>query len=588
MTRLISGASPERSTYEPTPPHDVGAQSSSRVAVRKHWFELLLLTLALAVWFGYELGTRELWSPDEGRYAEIPREMLATGDFVTPRLNGVKYFEKPPLMYWLEAGAIKAFGLNEWALRLWPAVFALVGCLAVYFVANALYGRPVGLLAAGVLATSPLYDFMGGILTLDMPLTGELTVALCAFLAAIRAPPGAARRLLFYVFYAFIAFAVLTKGLVGLAIPAMVIGAWVIVLNRWRLLREMHLPTGALLFLAIAVPWHVLVARANPEFAWFYFVHEHLERYLTTVHERYEPAWFFVPVLLVGMYPWTAFLPYALRDATRALWRRRAECDDVWFLLLWAGLPFVFFSFSDSKLIPYVLPVWPPLAMLLGRWLTRVYRGQASPGRAAPIALLLLGALLGVGLALAPQLLPDRPHVVSIAAQLGVGLYVMAGGLLLAGLLPFVCWRKRNRRLLVMAMFAAAALLIAAFDLNLSRLDVGRSVKDLALVLKARLRPGDEVMTYEVYYQDLPVYLQRRITVVNWKGELEFGTTVEDTHEWIIDTPTFRARWNAPGTVYLLTSHSSYEKLRAHPPGPMHLIAQTQHAVLVVNREGSP
>jgi 4-amino-4-deoxy-L-arabinose transferase-like glycosyltransferase len=587
MTRVISGIPPQRSATDPAPLQAAGASSPPRVATRRHWLEVLLLTLALAVWFGYELGSRELWSPDEGRYAEIPREMLATGDFLTPRLNGVKYFEKPPLVYWLEAGAIKIFGLNEWALRLWPALFALFGCLAVYFVANGLYGRPAGLLSAGVLATSPLYDFMGDILTLDMPLTGELAVALCAFLAGIRAPPGAARRLLFYTFYAFTAFAVLTKGLVGLAIPAMVIGVWIVVLNRWRVLREIHLPTGLILFLAIAVPWHVLVARANPEFAWFYFVHEHLERYLTTIHKRYEPAWFFVPVLLAGLYPWTVFLPAAVREAARGLWHRRAELGEVWFLLLWATLPFVFFSFSDSKLIPYVLPVWPPLALLLGRWLARVCREQAALGRAEFVVLLLSGALLGAGLALAPRLLPNRPHVASISTQLGIGLYTIAGGLALAGLLPLAVWWRRNPRSVIAALFLGAALLITAFDLNLSRLDVGRSVKDLALVLKSRLRPGDEVMTYETYYQDLPVYLERRVTVVNWKGELEFGSTVEDTRAWMIDTAAFRRRWNGPGRVYLLTSHSDYDKLLADPPGPMHLIAQTQHAVLVVNR-GAP
>jgi 4-amino-4-deoxy-L-arabinose transferase-like glycosyltransferase len=584
MTRIISGVPPELSAPDPAQPRDIGAAPAPRIGARRRWLELLLLTAALAVWFGYKLGDRDLWSPDEGRYAEIPREMLATGDFLTPRLNGVKYFEKPPLVYWLEAGAIKVFGLNEWALRLWPALFALFGCLAVYFVANAFYGRPAGLLAAGVLATSPLYDFMGSILTLDMPLTGELSVAMCAFLAGIRAPPGAARRLLFYAFYVFAAFAVLTKGLVGLAIPAMVIGAWVVVLNRWRLLREIYLPTGLAIFMAIAVPWHVLVARANPEFAWFYFVHEHFERYLTTIHRRYEPAWFFVPVLLVGMYPWTVLLPSALRDVTHGLWRRRAELDDIWFLLFWVALPFVFFSFSDSKLIPYVLPVWPPLALLSGRWLTLVCHEQARIGRAAFSVLLALGISLGAGLAFTPQLLPGRPHVADISTQLGLGLYIMAGGLVLAGVLPFATRLTGNRRRTVLALFAAAALLIAAFDLNLSRLDVGRSVKDLALVLKSRLRPGDEVMTYEMYYQDLPVYLERRVTVVNWKGELEFGTTVEDTSAWMIDTAAFRRRWNGPGTVYLLTSHSNYDKLRADPPGPMHLIAQTQHAVLVVNR----
>jgi len=545
--------------------------------------EPLLLALVLAVWFGYKLGDRALWSPDEGRYAEIPREMLATGDFLTPRLNGVKYFEKPPLMYWLEAGAIKVFGLNEWALRLWPALFALLGCMAVYFAGRTLYGRRAGLFAAGVLAVSPLYDFMSAILTLDMALTSELTIALCAFLVALRQPPGSTRRFLFYGFYVFAALAVLTKGLVGMVIPAMVIGAWVLALWEWRLLREMYLPSGLLLFFAIATPWHVLVAQANPEFAHFYFIHEHFERYLTTVHQRYEPFWYFVPILVFGMYPVVAFLPEALRDALS--WRERKAYGESWFLLLWALLPFLFFSFSDSKLIPYVLPVWPPLALLLGRWLARVYERQAEISRTAVIALLVIGVALAVGFATLPQTMVNYENAERIANQLGAGLYVMAGGLLLAGAIPCIAWFQSERRFTVVAVFIASALLVASFDVNLPRVDVGRSVKPLALVLKPQLQSGDEVMTYQNYYQDLPVYLERRVTVVNWKGELEFGSTVEDTSDWLIDGAAFRQRWNSAQTKYLLISHHDLDALRASGLRPIRLLAQTPHAALVVNRE---
>ncbi len=566
---------------------EVGAQPAAGALTatgRWRWLEPLLLAAVLAVWFGYELGSRTLWSPDEGRYAEIPREMLATGDFLTPRLNGVKYFEKPPLMYWLEAGAIKALGLNEWALRAWPALFALLGCLAVYFAGRALYGRRAGLYAAGVLAISPLYDFMGGILTLDMALTAELTAALCAFLVASRAPPGLRRRLLLYAFYAGVALAVLTKGLIGVVIPALVVGPWLLLSGEWRLLREMHLPSGTLVFLAIAAPWHALVWRANPEFGQFYFIHEHFGRYLTTAHGRYEPAWFFIPVLLVGLYPWTAFLSQALRHGVRDLWRERYRHRDLWFLLLWAVVPFVFFSLSSSKLIPYILPIWPPLALLLGRWLAQCWERDIPPTRLAFGSLLVLGLALSAALALAPWYLHGE-SAARITAQLGAGRYAMAGGLLLAGLLPFAAWLYGSRRLTLAALFVGAALLVGSFDLNLSRLDIGRSVKPLALALKSAIRPGDEVMTYEEYYQDLPVYLERRITVVNWRGELAFGMSTEDTRAWMIDDAEFRRRWAGPGTVYLLSSWPMYEQLRAHTRGPMRLVAQTEHAVLAVNRE---
>ena len=551
---------------------------------RRAWLEPLLLACVLAVWFGYELGTRALWSPDEGRYAEIPREMVASGDYLTPRLNGVKYFEKPPLVYWLTAGSIELFGVNEWAVRLWPALFALFGCMTVYFLGRRLYGARAGLFAAIVLASSPLYDFMGGTLTLDMPLSAWVTAAMTAFLLGVREPPGMRRRLWLYGFYAAIALAVLTKGLIGVVIPGLVIGAWIVLIGEWRLLRENHFPSGLLILLAIAVPWHVLVSQVNPEFARFYFVHEHLERYLTTVHHRYQPAWFFLPVLVAGLFPWSALLPQALREVFPRLWRERREQRETWFLLLWAALPFAFFSFSSSKLVPYLLPVLPPLALLLGRALARAWERSVPPARAVLWLLSALGAVFAAVWVALPWLQPDSPSVQSVTAQLGGAFYVLAGMWLLTGAAPLVSsWWDRGRATLVV-LCATAALLVLAFDLTLVRLDVGRSVKGLALAIKRDLGPGD-VMTYREYYQDLPVYLERLVTVVDWKGELEFGTTVEDTRSWMIDTATFRRRWMESSTIYLLTSPASYEALRAAPPGPMCLVNSTSRVVVVVNRE---
>src|SRR6185369_1830470 len=307
--------------------------------------DLLLLTLAIGLLLGVALGVRALWGPDEGRYVEIPREMVTTGDYVTPRLNGVKYFEKPPLFYWLQAAAIHLFGLREWAMRLVPALSALLGCLAVYAAGRRLFSRRAGLLAAAILATTPLWYFLGNAITLDMTVSALLTVALLAFLVAVQEPEDAPlRRNLLWASYVALALATLAKGLIGIAIPGMVIVVWMALLGDWDLPRRIRLGSGTVIFLLIAVPWHVLVARANPEFLWFYFIHEHVLRYVTKIHARYEPPWFFIPVLLGGMIPWTAFLVQAVRDALPAGWRRRHETKETLFLLLWAGLVFVFFS----------------------------------------------------------------------------------------------------------------------------------------------------------------------------------------------------------------------------------------------------
>jgi 4-amino-4-deoxy-L-arabinose transferase-like glycosyltransferase len=549
------------------------------------WRDLLLLSLLLAVFFGQGLGHRALWHPDEGRYVEIPREMVASGDYVTPRLNGVKYFEKPVLFYWLEAAAIKAFGIKEWAMRLWPVIFAILGCLAVYVAGRKLYDRRSAWLAVAVLATTPLYYLLGRTITLDMPVSALLTLVLLAFLLGTRAPPGPARRHYFWVFYAFAALATLTKGLIGIVIPAMVIGAWILILNEWRLLKSIYLPSGLILFLLIAAPWHIAAARANPEFLHFYFIHEHFQRYLTTVHGRYEPAWFFFPVLLAGFYPWTAFLVQAFAGALPASWRALRARREELFLVLWAVLVFAFFSFSDSKLIPYILPILPPLALLVGRYLSRHWDAPAAAGlRAGTWALLVLGMVLTAVLIYLPERMPQRPRVAEYSAEFGAYAWLILGSLLATVFLPLLVSLRRRLLWTVVALVLAAGAFLVVVDRGVALLDDKRSVKQLALDLKTRLQPGDAVMTYREYYQDLPVYLGRTVTVVDWKGELEFGMEIEDTSRWMIGEAAFWQRWNGPQRAYLLTGRSNYDKLHAQEPDRFRLLAQTGSNVLVTNR----
>lgn len=545
--------------------------------------DILLLTLAFGVFFLFMIGNRPLSVPDEGRYVEIPREMVATGDYVTPRLNGVKYFEKPVLLYWLESASIKLFGLKIWALRFWPALFALIGCLAVYVAGRKLYCRRTGIIAAAVLATNLLYYALSRVIILDMPVSALLTVSLLSFLLGTHEPPGTKRRLYFWSFYAFMALATLTKGLIGILIPAMAIGAWIIILNEWRMLRMMYLPTGLVLFLLISAPWHILVGRANPEFFNFYFVHEHFVRYLTKVHNRYQPFWYFIPIVIVGLFPWSVYLVQAVTYNLPASWRERHEHRDTLFLLLWAGLVFLFFSASDSKLIPYILPVFPPLALLIGRYFAAAWNVRDFPGiRTGTAALLIVSAVLCAGMFFPPRYL-DLPD----ARKVGNFVYAFAVILLTGTVLTWFLGRHRGFRWAFAALCATIVVFLLVVNGAASRADT-RSIKSLADTLKARLHPGDEVASYETYYQDLPVYLERRIIVVDWKGELEFGTTVDDAAAWMIDDAAFWKKWQSTKTVYMLTKRETYDVLMKNPERKLYLVAQTDDNVLVANKEMKP
>ena len=542
--------------------------------------DALLLLLALILLFGFALGKRALWEPDEGRYAEIPREMVVSGDYITPRLNGVKYFEKPPLFYWLQAGAIQILGVSEWSLRLWPVFFAVFGCLAVYAAGRRLYDRRTGVLAAAVLATNPLYYELGRAVTLDMAVSVMMTVSLLAFLLGVERPPGRGRRTWMWACYAFAAFATLTKGLIGFVLPGLVIAAWIAVMGEWRQLKKVYLLSGTAVFLIIAAPWHVIVAWINPEFGYFYFVHEHFLRYLTRVHDRYEPVWFFVPVLLVGFYPWTVFLVQTIKVNLPTSWAQRQQHSREIFLLLWAALVLVFFSLSNSKLVPYILPVLPPLALLIARYLAHMWNQRQEVGMRAGFWLLFaLGVLGGVALVLVAQFASHQEVIVALDWYV----YALAAALVLAAVAPFLVSRLYGPSLAVPAIILTSVLFLGTLTLSLPQLNSERSIKPLALELKSRLRPGDEVMTYRAYYQDLPAYLGRLVSVANWKGEFAFGTTVEDVSRWIIDDTTAWQRLRGTQTVYVVTERSNLEELRRRSEGRVRVIAENGRHVLLLN-----
>ncbi|TMH39140.1 MAG: glycosyltransferase family 39 protein, partial [Betaproteobacteria bacterium] len=295
-----------------------------------------LWVLLAVVWFG-ALAIRPLYKADESRYGEISREMVASGDWVTPRLNGFKYFEKPPLQYWATAALFKALGERDWVARLWTALLGLAGIALTLYAGNRLFGPPMGAYAAAVLAGSPLYVVLGQVNTLDMSVTFFLSAAIFALVLE--------RPVLFWVACAL---AVLSKGLIGIVLPAGAIVLYLVLRRDWSLMRRLRILPGLGLFLVIAAPWFIAVSAANAEFAHFFFVQEHFQRFTTEMHQRVHPWWYFVPVLAAGMAPWLVPLGHA---AVRAL-RERSDAELL--LWCWALVVFIFFSVSSSKLPPYI------------------------------------------------------------------------------------------------------------------------------------------------------------------------------------------------------------------------------------------
>ncbi len=543
--------------------------------------DLFALTIILSVIFGVFLGTRPLSVPDEGRYTEIPRQMVVTDDYVTPRLNGVKYFEKPPFVYWLTSTSIKAFGVNEWALRFWPAFFALLGCLATYLYAQRFYSRNVGITSALVLGTNLLYYAHSRILILDMPLAALLSIALFSFHAAVFESQKQRKFWLLFLFFTCSALALLTKGLVGMIIPGTIILLWVIWSRQTQALKSAFNPLGILLFLAIALPWHILASQATPEFFDFYIIHEQFERFFSTVHNRVQPFWIFVPVVILGLFPWVAFLIKAIKSTIQNLKRDDDSDHTLKFLVAWIAFIFVFFSASNSKLIPYIVPIFPPLAILLGRVISHIWDHRSSEMLKTPTRIFLAFASL---IAIAIPIALHEREVMGHAQIMPVA-YASVTALLL-GMVAVVYFASKHqaRALLVSICLTALGTFV---PLNIAWVHIeGRSIHSLIQTMKTTLQPEDTIVSWYAYYQDLPPYTNRRIVVVEGFNELHYGTTIEDVSDWMMDQDAFKALYESGKPLYIILNIRYLETFYEFYPDAKNLqvLGRSARDILLTNK----
>lgn len=551
------------------------------------WRDLLALTLFLALLFGAFLGSRPFMTPDEGRYAEIPREMVESGDYVTPRLNYIKYFEKPPFVYWQEAAAIKVAGLNEWSLRSINALIALFTCLAVYLAGRQLYDRRTGILACAMLATSLLYFGLAHFIIPDVPLTFWLTSCLLLFIVGTGVTEPRQRRYYFWGMFACAAMAVLTKGLIGVIFPGIVVFLWLCLMNNWRQLKTYSLISGTLVFLLVAAPWHILAQMKNPEFFHFYFIEQQFLRYLTDYAARDKPLWFFPLTTLAGFFPWICCLIvipiralFKRHITTRwarvtQLWKERYQHPTTAFFIIWAASIFIFFWRSKSQLISYALPIMPPLALLTAHYVAACW--QKKHDAALNIAFWLIAVLSSLSSITALIILTvhHNPDLL---------MYGSISLLLLSALASAFYYWRRGVAAGVTCLTITMGLFLVSVNLNYAPLD-GRSLKPLTTVLLPQLQADTQVFSYHDYFQDLPVYLQRRINVVGIKGELEFGTNQEDTSAWMIDDATFWKRWRSGKRMFMIAKHEDYQALKTQNAAKsLYVVAETRKHVLLTNR----
>ncbi len=540
---------------------------------------LWVVFAASCVWF-LTLGWRHLLPSDEGRYAEIAREMFASGDWVTIRYNDLKYFEKPPLHLWMTALAYHVFGVNEWSARLWVGFSGAAAMLMTALAARRWYGPRVGWLTFVVLLASPSWNFASHFNALDMSVSATLAAVLAGVLLA-QHPQATRRERRHWMWFAWgaMGLAVLTKGLMGIVLPGLVLVVYTLLARDWALWRRLHLVSGALIMLAIVLPWFVLVSLRNPEFAHFFFIHEHWERYTSTVHRRSGPIWYFVPQLLVGFLPWLGLLPRAARVV-------RQEPAGSGFrpkllLAVWAGAIFVFFSASGSKLPGYILPIFPALAVLLAVALDTL--DAAAWKRHLRVALVLVVLPLLAWLPAQRYMSSGdvNPLLLNYLPWLAGAFGCMAVGVWLA--------RRLNARGQLDGSLTAYALaLLAGVTVATVGHDTfGRSSSGIDMVppMQAALTPDMPIYGVRVLDHTLPFYLQRTLTMVERPDELEFGTQ-QEPHKWLPTMAAFKQAWVSGVPAMAVMSPETHATLQAERL-PLFTIAQNARRVVVVNFSGA-
>ncbi len=542
-------------------------------------------------------------------HAEAAREMLLRHDWVTLYTNGIRYLEKAPLMYWGVATGYGIFGISEWSTRL-PLMLGVLGLLlATYKLGRYVFGESGGLYAGAVLATSVGPYIFTRILIPDILIGLWLTIGYYFFLRSLEEERPS--RLTCWGFAATCALNVLTKGLIGLVFPAGAIGLYLLLTGNLRHLLKLRILSSAAVFLAIAAPWHVLAAVRNPSqgaargFLWFYFINEHLMRFL---NKRVPPGYDTVPLLifwgllLAWLLPWSAFLPQALRDVPMR-WRelrskpgtkldRRQRASLLFFL--WALVIVGFFSFSTRQEY-YTIPALPGMALLVGGWLARESGPAAGEpdrraGRISSTVLFVFGVvgfaagmyLLSVSHRPAPgadlaDLLKKNPqdydfsmgHVLDLTPR---ALGAFRGPLLGASLGLFLgtgfSWilRRRGRPFAGnVALAAMMVVLLACVHSSFSTFSPILSSYNLAAAIRKQFRPGDVIVIDGEYHQasTLNFYTGVQVHVLHEpSGNLWYGAKFPDAPH-IFETPeSLAALWRGPAEVFLWTDQEDPEELR--------------------------
>jgi 4-amino-4-deoxy-L-arabinose transferase-like glycosyltransferase len=588
------------------------------------WRTQAALLLVFAIAYLPALTRAAVLDDADGTHAEAARVMAETNDFVTLKVNGIRYLEKAPLPYWLVAGAFKIFGKNEAALRL-PNILAVLGCAALAWLwGGRAFGRRAGTYAALFTLTSLGQYLFTRIFIPEVLLSLLSAAALYCWLTALESGGVSRARWWWHAGYGLLGLAVLTKGLVALVLVGASGLLFLLITGDWRRWREFCIPTGLLLLVVIAAPWHLLAGLRNQGgaegrgFFWFYFVNEH---YLRFLGKRLPKDYNQLPVAaywllhLVWLFPWSLYLPTFIRDAKQAEKTQLTFTTKTTVLCsVYAAVVLLFFSFSTNQEY-YTFPAYLPLLLLLAGSLARAE--EDSRGRAWLYAAHAGHVLLGIAIAafLAWGLwesrhLPFVDDISSVLARRGIGGYtlsmshffdltpealaalrtpaILAAAVMIVGpLLALVVRFKGRHYEATWAVALTTATLLLAAQIALARFTPYLSSKEIAEFLQPQLRPSDKVMVFgdQSHGSSLLFYLRRPIYLVEGATtSMHFGSTFPDAPQIFLTKDALRHAWSASGQIFLVVPLPAEEQVRQVIGEDLHVTIRRGGKVVFTNR----
>jgi len=475
----------------------------------------VLVAICLLLFFAF-LGSRPLYNVDEGMHSATSKEMIVTGDWVTPHHNGKPFYDKTALHNWFVALSFLVLGFTEFAARLPAALLGTGTVLVTWWMGRRMYGAGTGFYGGVVLATTILVSVLSQTVVHDISLLFFVTLALALFYRGYSEPGGGKKW--FLLSYAAFGMAVLAKGPIGLLLPGAVLFLFFAFRRDFRCLLRMSLPLGALIFLAVAAPWFVAISLANADYVEEFFVKLHVGNFSSSVSMPTHPEpWYYYLTALIGTFlPWSGFLPGAIHRA----WQRRREDEHgaTLLLLVWVAFYVLFFSAASSKLVTYVLPIFPALALLTGRLWQEVAEREVPSATArrwvwGGFFLLLL---IPVATVWVLKIHPDHGgmlrHKYGIDVDLaGLPLYVLSAGLLASGILLL-----RDR---VKAAFGGIAvsigLCISLFSLIIVPvMNPFQTSREVAIEMDRRVPMGEKLVNYHRIRDTFLFYTDRRVRVM--------------------------------------------------------------------------